>query len=197
MALAIVDSNGTVMGRIGDGYALDVTSATKSFADQMFYPLVPGAQYKIRADLGYFPPSGLGSGCDPAVKTECVPQYSDAVKQLIAEAKSYVSDSAPFTFGTAKEASSATFVASPISGIVPLKVTITLKGKAAGYEKLDYGDGHTFSWRGNPVNEEVVCEEPNLDVCRAIHTYLVVGTYTAMAKDASGNVLGSATVTVK
>lgn len=101
MKFLIVNSKNEVVVSLGDGDQLNSTSfKLDSYLKGNVDNFKAGEKYRIKADLGYFSPQGLSIGCDPNVKGECVPLYSDATNKLIQESKNYISYSPEFTVDT-------------------------------------------------------------------------------------------------
>jgi hypothetical protein len=90
-----------------------------------------------------------------------------------------------------------TFSATPTSGSAPLNIRFMMNGKANAFQTFDFGDGVKFSV-GTPSDaDNVSCTAAGPDsVCSGTHIYTTPGVYIAKIQDSSGNLLGSATITV-
>lgn len=95
--LELQDSHNTRISSIGDGYKLNETQGWITDSTTMGYlsQLKDGEKYHIHATLHH----PFLTACDyERAPADCVPVYSDEQTALIKAAKSYVTDSEPFTF---------------------------------------------------------------------------------------------------
>jgi hypothetical protein len=97
-------------------------------------------------------------------------------------------------------ASNSSSFATPTTGPAPLSVTFNTEGSRAENGSIDFGDGNTIrllTLFGNGTSDSTgFCGAGPDFFCNVHHDYVNSGTYTALLKDASGNIIGTQTVRV-
>jgi hypothetical protein len=114
-----------------------------------------------------------------AILTQLIGVLEQELQQLIAQHQS--APTQPTTTGSG-------LAVTPTSGAAPLSVFFSEPAQAA-QDRIDFGDGPPLEILGHD------CASPG-NLCSGTHIYTSAGTYTAMLKDSSGNVLSTTMITV-
>lgn len=103
----VYENQGVTSYSISDGFALDVESYSfnpKYYVENFSWELDWGSEYRVIARAIYQPQS---FECDPLVKGECLPVFSNDDQLLLNETEDYIFFSEPFTLEQASASDSA------------------------------------------------------------------------------------------